>query len=131
MFENYSCGLTTRSAFNAKLKRGRASCLATCNYSCLTLLITTERQHLSGSQVGETLNDSRGTRSHRLPVSSSRQRDSYTVCPLPCISERYLRMVAERMNSYQRHLGDVARTRFHGNCRSPLPFRCGNERRVI
>ena len=50
--------------------------------------------------------------------------------PLPCIiSEGYLRMVAGRMNSYQRHLGDVARTRFHGNYRSPLHFRSGNERR--
>ena len=54
--------------------------------------------------------------------------DDITMYPLPCISQGYLRMVAGQMNSHQRDLGDVAKTRFHGNYRFPLHFRSGNER---
>ena len=38
-------------------------------------------------------------------------------------------MMAGQMNLYQRHLGDVAGTRFHENYPSPLHFRSSNEGR--
>ena len=45
-----------------------------------------------------------------------------TACPLPCISKEYLKMVEGRINSYQRHLGDVARIIFQGNYPSTSGF---------
>ena len=51
---------------------------------------------------------------------SSKSLTTITVCPLSCITKGYLQMMARRMNLYQRHLGDVAGTRFHENYLSPL-----------
>ena len=51
-------------------------------------------------------------------------------CPLPYILKGYLQIVSRRMNSCQRHLEDVARTKFHGNY-TYLHFRSGNEKHEI